>query len=91
MYIQETQQSNECLSKISRYNGIRKEGRFNGRQHEGVALYIHASMPFQEIDLNTELQAVPAVVNFANFKTVCVSSIYVPPEYDLQKTGLKEL
>ena len=77
--------------KISGYNNVSKEGRFNRRQQGGVALYIHASMPFIEIALDMKLQAVAAVVNVTNFKTIRVSSNCIPLEYDLQETALKEL
>ena len=76
MSIQKTQQINEYLTKISGYKSISKKGKFN-RRHEGVALYVPASMPFQEINLNTELQALVAVVkNVFKYKTMCVSSLY---------------
>ena len=75
--LQETMLSNDYLIKIPKYNVIAKEGTYNNRQHGGVAMYIHGDIPYQEINLNTPLQAVAATVTLRVKVTIC--NVYIPP------------
>ena len=61
--IQETKASDQFLPRIPNYNVISKLGHFNRTHHGGVALYIHSSIPFRQIELNTPVQAIAIQVN----------------------------
>ena len=61
--LQETQMKTEFLLKIPDFNVIAKEGPSGARQHGGVAMYIHRSVPFDPIDLDTPFKAVAATVH----------------------------
>ena len=75
--LQETMLSNNYLLKIPKYNVIAKEGTYNNRQHGGVAMYIHGDVPYQELSLDTPIQAVAATVQLRVKVTIC--NIYIPP------------
>ena len=69
---QETMLANECKIKLKGYQGIVKQGRFNQRQHGGVALYIHESCPHKEIAIQSEYQVVAARVTIGRRTTITV-------------------
>ena len=56
---------------IPNCNGIRRDGHFNRRGHEGVLMLIHESLPFREIQLNTQIQAVAASLQLNKAITIC--------------------
>ena len=88
--LQETMLSNDYLIKIPKYNVVAKEGTFNYRQHGGVAIYIHGDIPFQEINLDTPIQAVAVTVQLRIKATIC--NIYSPPSADsLTSDNIKAL
>ena len=88
--LQETMLSNDYLIKIPKYNVVAKEGTFNYRQHGGVAIYIHGDIPFQEINLDTPIQAVAVTVQLRIKVTIC--NIYSPPSADsLTSDNIKAL
>jgi len=88
--LQETMLSNDYLIKIPKYNVVAKEGTFNYRQHGGVAIYIHGDIPFQEINLDTPIQAVAVTVQLRIKVTLC--NIYSPPSADsLTSDNIKAL
>ena len=77
MAIQETKITDSFDFKLPTYNIIKREGHVNVTTHGGVALFIHSDIPYQEIHLNTALQAVAARIN-ANGKLLSICSVYIP-------------
>ena len=87
--LQETQLKTEFLPKIPDFNVINKEGPSGARQHGGVAMYIHRSVPFDPVDLDTPFQAVAATVHLKTRLTLC--NIYCPPSQLLNPNELLQL
>ena len=87
--IQETKLSNNCHIRLPNYNIIMKDGHYNHGPHGGVALYIHSSVPYQEIDLATPIQAVAARVKLQVEFTIC--NIYSSRSHQLTPTLLNNL
>ena len=54
----------------------RKDGTYNRTPHGGVATFIHSSIPYETVELNTPLQAVAVRVQLHKLITVC--NIYSP-------------
>ena len=61
----------EFLLKIPGFNVIAKQEPSNARQHGGVAMYIHSSVSFSPVDLDTPLQAIAATVHLKTRLTLC--------------------
>ena len=87
--IQETKSANQYLPKIQNYNTIAEEGHYNNGYHGGVAMYIHSSIPFTQVQLSSPIQAVAAVVNIRIKFTIC--NIYLPRSQNLSTNDLLEL
>ena len=87
--IQETKLSQNFNLRIPNYNIISKDGHYNQGQHGGVALYIHSDVPFQEIKLNTPIQAVAAEIKLEFNLTVC--NIYSSRSHQLSPSLLNDL
>ena len=79
--IQETRLWNNSKFSLPHFNEIRKEGHYNRTPHGGVALYIHSSIPFKTLDINTPLQAVAAKVHLHTDITIC--SLYTSGAHTL--------
>lgn len=77
--IQETFYGNDFVSNIKGYNALCKQGHYNQRFHGGVALYIHNSVPFNKIDIQSETQIIAAQVSLSAHKMVTIASVYIPP------------
>ena len=77
--VQETLQSEEYLSKLAEYSSISKTGHFNQRYHGGVALYIHNTLPYERLEINSSLQVVAARVQTGHQRLVNFASLYMPP------------
>lgn len=75
--------------RISSYNSIGKSGHFNRSSHGGVALFIHNTVPYTQINLNTEMQAVAATVFIGRKITIC--SVYSSRAHRLTVPELTEL
>lgn len=87
--LQETKFKNETIFNIPNYSCIRKEGHFNHTAHGGVALFIHESVPYVEITLTTDLQAVAATVHIKQKITVC--SIYISHNHMFNQAVITDL
>ena len=87
--LQETLMPENYLFKIPGYNLLCKEGTYNRRTHGGVALYIHSTIPFQKINLSTNLQAIAARVHLKSLITVC--NIYNSRSHTLSENDLQQL
>ena len=77
------------MYKIPHFSMIAKEGSFNGRSHGGVAFYIHESIPFQEIHLTTQIQAIAITVPLKTKITIC--NIYNSRSHELSNEALLQL
>jgi ribonuclease HI len=75
--------------RIPNYSCEKTEGHFNRRSHGGVALYIHESVPYSPIELNTPLQAV--AINAQLHKPMTICSIYNSRSHELTSANLINL
>ena len=90
MALQETLVDSKFLHKIDGFNVTAKNGsNTNGRFHGGVATYISRDVPYEEVKLNTNLQAVATTVHLGIRFTVC--NIYIPPSYTPDANELQTL
>ena len=78
--IQETMLSKQANFNLKNYNGLFKEGHTNYRAHEGVAVFIHETVPYQKLILNTPLQAKAGRNNIR--RDVTIVSIYNSRSHD---------
>ena len=58
--IQEIMLTKQTNLSLKNYNGLFKEGHTNYGAHEGVAIFIHETISYQKLLLNTPLQATAA-------------------------------
>lgn len=87
--IQETMLRKDTNFSLKHYNGIFKEGHTNRRAHGGVALFIHESIPYQDIKLNTPLQAVAVRANLG--REITVVSVYNSRSHELSEELMTNL
>ena len=87
--IQETKLSSNYNIRLPSYNVISKDGHYNRGNHGGVALYIHSDVPYNEIPLNTSIQAVAAEVRLNFNFTIC--NIYSSRSHQLSTSLLCDL
>ena len=73
---QETYLANNCHITLKLYNCISKQGTYNRRYHGGVALFVHESCPYEEIELNLHYQIVAVRVILA-VRTQSHSQTYI--------------
>ena len=57
-----------CILK--NYSGLFKEGHTNYRVYGGVAIFIHETIPYQKLTLNTSLQAIAARIKTGRDVTI---------------------
>ena len=60
--LQETFQCDNFVSKLGDYRVLSKEGHFNQRYRGEVAIFIHTSLPYEQLKVNTPLQVIAARV-----------------------------
>ena len=87
--LQETMIGNGKEFRIPNYTILRREGHYSRRWHGGVALLIHDTIPMQEVELNTNIQAVAARVDIGHAVTVC--SLYSAGAHQLTRQMLNNL
>ena len=75
--------------KLRHFIGIHKEGHLNHRAHGGVAIFIHETLPYKEIELNTPIQAVAAQISIG--KPVTVASIYNSRSHQINESLLTDI
>ena len=69
--LQETKSADNFLPRIPSFNVVSKVGHFNRCHHGGVSIYIHSSIPFRQIEIDTPLQAVAIQVQLHSRFTIC--------------------
>jgi len=74
---------------IPNYNCVRKQGHINRRVHGGTALFIHESVPYRELALNTELETVAVAANMSISITIC--SLYSSRSHNISEQLLNDL
>lgn len=72
---QETFYGNDFMSNVNGYHGMCKQGHFNPRFHEIVAMCVHKSCPFEEVRLETDFQAVAVRVHVHEHRAVTFMSL----------------
>ena len=86
---QETMLSKQTKFNLNNYNGLFKEGHTNHRAHGGIAIFIHYTIPYQKLILNTPLQAIAARIDIR--RVVTIVSIYNTRNYDISENLLSTL
>ena len=61
--LQETKLWDNNKFEIAGYACIRKDGHFYHTPHGEVGLYVHQSVPFRQLQLQTDVQAVAAQID----------------------------
>ena len=87
--IQENMLSKHTNLNLKKYNGLFKEGHTNYRAHEGVPIFIHETIHYQNLILNTPLQAIAARINKG--RDVSIVSIYNSLSRDISESLLSAL
>ena len=72
--VQETMLAKQTSVNLRSYNGLFKEGHTTYRACGGVTIFIHATILYQKLILNTPLQAIAARINIGI--DVTIVSIY---------------
>ncbi|WP_419587472.1 endonuclease/exonuclease/phosphatase family protein, partial [Thiolapillus sp.] len=86
--VQECQLRKDKIINLTGFSGITKSSPGDNATG-GVTLYIHKSVLFSEIKLDTDLQAVAVRVSAKKTLTVC--NIYLPPSLDVNFSALEHL
>ena len=87
--IQETFQANSSVTNLIGYNWVATEGHYRHRYHGGVTLYIHNTLPYEEIVLNTRLQISVAKVNVGHRKPITFASLYMSGNIQVQREEME--
>ena len=87
--IQEIKLWSNTRFRLPGFTEIRKDGQYNRGAHGGVAMCIHNSIPFNNIDLNTPLQAVADNVQLQ--RRMCICNIYVARSQELREQDLANI
>lgn len=87
--LQETMLGPSHEFKLPNYNCTKKSGHFNRRHHGGVAIYSHDTLPFQEVELNTPLQA--TAIRTLLHRTITICCIYNSRNHALTEELLQQL
>ena len=83
--LQEIFQCNNSVIKLGGYSNI------NQRCYGGVALFIHTSLPYEQLELNTPLQVVAARVQIEHQRLITCASPYIPGSNKITKQQLLEI
>ena len=68
--MQETMLSNQTFFKLKYINGLFKKRNTNYWAHGGAAIFIHETIFYQNLTLNTPLQAIAAGINIGRDVTI---------------------
>jgi len=87
--MQETKLWSTNEVQFPHYNCIRKDGHLNNTPHGGVAIYVHESIPFEPVTVNTTMQAVAVRANIGRLVTIC--NVYSSRSHSLNLNLLNAL
>ena len=76
--IQETFLGGDFKIKLPGFNGICQQGHYNHRFHGGVALYIHSSLPYEQLEIDSPHQVIAARIQLSHHSPIAIASIYLP-------------
>jgi len=88
---QETFLGNDFNIRIPGYNVLSKKGHYNHRFHGGVALYIHSSYPYSEIQIVSPIQVVAAKIRIHPSKVVTIASIYISGKHPFVESQFNDV
>ena len=74
---------------LKNYNSLLKEGHTNYRAYGRLAIFIHETIPYQKLILNTPLQALAARINIG--RDVTIVSIYNSRSHAISENLLSTL
>lgn len=86
---QETKLWNYCDLNITGFNCFRCDGHFNRTPHGGVAIYLHQDIPYEEIVLTTQHQAVAVRANLGQNVSIC--SVYISGSHAVSRQSLEQI
>ena len=81
--IKESKLWGNAAVKIAGYNSHNKQGHFNVTSHGGVAIFVHQSIPTEEVAFNTEYKAVAVKVHVP--QSITLRSIYLSRSHDVKQ------
>ena len=81
--------SKQIKFNLKNCNGLFKAGHTNIRVHGGVVIFIHETIPYQKVTLNTPLQAIAARITIGRDMTIV--SIYNSRSQDISENLLSTL
>ena len=81
--------SEQTNFNFKNYNGLFREGHTNYQTHVGVAIFIHHTTPYKNLNLNTPLQAIAARITIG--RDVTIVSIYNTRSRDIRENLLSTL
>ena len=87
--VQETKLWNNTKFNIPCYSEVRQDGHYNMGPHGGVAIYIHSSIPFNSLNVNTPIQTVVIRAQLHTPVTIC--NIYSSRAHPLNQQLLTDL
>jgi len=88
--IQETFRGSDHTINFPGYNSMSKQGNHNRRFYGGVSLHIHNTLPYNEININSEHQVTAARVQIGN-RLITFASLYIPGGERIQLGGLNNI
>ena len=74
--IQETLLGGDFKIKLPGYNGICKQGHYNHRFHGGVALYVHSSLPYEQLEIDSPHQIIAAKIQLSHHSPIAIASVF---------------
>jgi ribonuclease HI len=88
--LQETKLWKSNNFTIPNYNCIRRDGHLNRTPHGGVALLIHDTIPYNEIQINSPIQAIACRTTFGT-TTLTICSLYSSRNHHISVDTLNDL
>ena len=86
---QETKWATYNSFALPNFNMIRRDGSVNSTPHGGVAVSSHTGIPYEEIQLNSPIQAIAVRVRLHTAATIC--NPYSPRSEELSNKLLEDL
>ena len=76
--------------KIPGYTAVRRDGHFNRTPHGRVAIYIHNSTPYAEVQLTTNIQAVAIRRRIENY-IITICNLYIAGSHQFEVREMIQL
>ena len=88
--VQETKTWENYNFSLPNYNCFFKHGHYNRTPHGGVGIFVHSSIPFKEINLTTNIQAMALQLSIYN-RIISICNIYSSANHTLTLPDLQQL